>query len=274
MRQLMVANSMSNVTVNRVPTTSIAPFPNLFMLVVPLEYPFYNDVLFQGNNDTLKYLELCMDTETANMLNRCRVFDGKHKRLRTVSIRESNRAGGRANVPINELSKVLTNMARSAEKLVLSSSRLITSLMVAVHNNNYFTHVRLLELREGLLSLAYVLRLLKQFPALVKFTCGIAELGDELEHVDLDKLPDYIVSSYGETGKLLQTWCTKYYSKLFDVKTADIALLLALVCPKLRRVVALKANVPDFNTRLKDAIQSGPYRKYAPQLSRLYCIPK
>ncbi|KAJ2341255.1 hypothetical protein GGH92_005894, partial [Coemansia sp. RSA 2673] len=112
MRQLMVANSMSNVTVNRVPTTSIAPFPNLFMLVVPLEYPFYNDVLFQGNNNTLKYLELCMDTETANMLNRRRVFDGKHKRLRTVSIRESNRAGGRANVPINELSNVLTNMAR------------------------------------------------------------------------------------------------------------------------------------------------------------------
>ncbi|KAJ2745393.1 hypothetical protein GGI20_002195 [Coemansia sp. BCRC 34301] len=105
MQQLIVVNATFEASVNRVLSLSAAPFPKLIMLIIPFEYPFFNDVLFQGNSDSLDYLEICIDKKAVDILNRCQTFSGKYKALRTVSISEGYRTGG-----ISECRQAMSNV--------------------------------------------------------------------------------------------------------------------------------------------------------------------
>ncbi|KAJ1924609.1 hypothetical protein LPJ71_000462, partial [Coemansia sp. S17] len=60
-------------------TTDMVPFPGLKTLVLAIPYPFEDDVLFRGNNETLEYLNFCLDDEIIAKLIRGRVLEGKNK---------------------------------------------------------------------------------------------------------------------------------------------------------------------------------------------------
>ncbi|KAJ2078616.1 hypothetical protein GGI09_008027, partial [Coemansia sp. S100] len=64
----------------------IAPFPSLKKLKLKGMYPFADDVLFRGNITTLEYLEIPICGSDVVTLNDYKVFESKHKVLRTVRI--------------------------------------------------------------------------------------------------------------------------------------------------------------------------------------------
>ncbi|KAJ1904053.1 hypothetical protein LPJ71_004967, partial [Coemansia sp. S17] len=82
-----------------------------------------------------------------------------------------------------------------------------------------------------------------------------------------DDLPDHIVSTYCDVGSKLEVWEMTSFDSRYETNTIDYILLLALVCPNLRRVELVPKSVPDYRNKITEALESDPYSKYASQLS-------
>ncbi|KAJ2047170.1 hypothetical protein GGI08_006335, partial [Coemansia sp. S2] len=63
--------------------SDLVVFPVLKYAKISLAYPFADDVLFRGNNATLRYLDIPVCKDIVEMLYRRNVFDSKRKALRT-----------------------------------------------------------------------------------------------------------------------------------------------------------------------------------------------
>ncbi|KAJ2051904.1 hypothetical protein GGI08_005150 [Coemansia sp. S2] len=119
------------------------------------------------------------------------------------------------------------------------------------------------------MSLLNVLRLLKVLPSLIKIACGFDSLGSELEDIAANDLPNYIVSTYCNTGKNLQTISNQGIGGQMRPVVPEYVILLALVCPKLRRIDLTPNTISDFQGKVAEALQSSPYSKYSSQLNHL-----
>ncbi|KAJ2247465.1 hypothetical protein GGI13_005030 [Coemansia sp. RSA 455] len=115
-----------------------------------------------------------------------------------------------------------------------------------------------------------VLRLLKVLPNLVKIGCGIDRLGSELEDIAAEDLPDHVVSTYGNTGKNLQVITEVWIQEMTHPVAPEYAMLMALACPKLRRIEMALKNISDFQTKVVETLGKEPYSKYASELNRLH----
>ncbi|KAJ2416972.1 hypothetical protein GGI10_000573 [Coemansia sp. RSA 2530] len=96
-----------------------------------------------------------------------------------------------------------------------------------------------------------------------------AGLGPEFQHLSDEEVPDHIVANYGNTGKNLVIWCMNGYGEQSSKRLLEYTMLLALVCPRFCRADVYLGMIPDYNKCLAAALKSGPYSKYALQLSRL-----
>ncbi|KAJ2031101.1 hypothetical protein IWW57_000862 [Coemansia sp. S610] len=94
-------------------------------------------------------------------------------------------------------------------------------------------------------------------------------LGPEFQHLSDEEVPDHIVANYGNTGKNLVIWCMNGYGEQSSERLLEYTMLLALVCPRFCRADVYLGMIPDYNKCLAAALKSGPYSKYALQLSRL-----
>ncbi|KAJ2078147.1 hypothetical protein GGI16_007980 [Coemansia sp. S142-1] len=114
--------------------------------------------------------------------------------------------------------------------------------------------------------------ILKALPAITRIRSNISGMDHRLAHITANKLPDHIVSTYGNAGSKLEVWEMTSFDIRFETEAIDYILLLALVCPNLYRVEVLPKSVPDYHEKITEALKSSPYTKYASQLSRVLNI--
>ncbi|KAJ2395611.1 hypothetical protein GGF41_008728, partial [Coemansia sp. RSA 2531] len=126
-----------------------------------------------------------------------------------------------------------------------------------------------LEVRFISMALLDVLRLLKVLPNLVKIGCGIDRLGPELQDIATEDLPDHVASMYGKAGKNLQVIALVWVREMTYSVAPEYAMLMALVCPKLRRIELALKNISDFRTKVAETLGKEPYSKYTSELNRL-----
>ncbi|KAJ2396421.1 hypothetical protein GGF41_008605, partial [Coemansia sp. RSA 2531] len=203
----------------RIMAPSTVPFPELESLRINMPYPFADDVLFRGNSTTLKDLDFKIDTDSVHLLYDSGVFANKRRKLRTLTLSKDSRTHGIYLLSETILSNYLRDLINPARKLVISYLLLLKPIIAAAIANCSFMNVQVLSVGSEQLHFYDILCLLKVFPALVKFTCGIEGLGSELEHIAAENLPDYIASTYKLTGKCLQVWAIPSFHGL---NNADI----------------------------------------------------
>ncbi|KAJ2508684.1 hypothetical protein IWW47_000477 [Coemansia sp. RSA 2052] len=229
-----------------------------------MSYPYADDVLFRGNSATLVRLDIAIDRDTVIMLSGKRVFGSKYKGLQ-VSIGENSDY-----VPEPDLCQFMSNLVSSARSLRLVYKLPVNSLIAAAQYSQGFKHLQEFSAAWCEMSVFDFLRLLQLLPALIRVKCGIVEMGAELEHVASDDLPDYVASTYCGIGKCLQAWHITSYRSSLHTNIAEYGMLLALVCPNFGHVKLIEDIVPYYHASIADALRSGPYSKYASQISRLY----
>ncbi|KAJ2748990.1 hypothetical protein GGI19_005879, partial [Coemansia pectinata] len=114
-----------------------------------------------------------------------------------------------------------------------------------------------------------MLCLLKAAPALVKISCQIDKLGAKLEHIASDELPDYIASTYGNTGKHFQVWHKTSYGRRSLKDAIEPVILLALACPKFCRIKLPSDCVSDYHAIMAEALLNDKYSKYASRINQV-----
>ncbi|KAJ2460747.1 hypothetical protein GGF42_000650 [Coemansia sp. RSA 2424] len=269
LQHLVLTLSAGDGPINRVKTPGIIPFPRLKSLILDLPYMYGDDVLFRGNSATLEHLKIGVDIDTVAILNKYRVFENKHKVLRKVDISEDFINAGLSRVSKADLDIFLRNIMSAAQTVISNTARITSCLATAIQPNQDFKHIQLLDPQYSTLSLGQMLHLLRALPALTKFKSGINELGSELARISSDELPDYIKSTYENSGGKLHVWHMTYFNTARLYEAAEFVMLLALACPKLCRVMTMKGVVAQFNAKIVEALNGGPYSKYASQLNRL-----
>ncbi|KAJ2425034.1 hypothetical protein GGF41_002574 [Coemansia sp. RSA 2531] len=231
-----------------------------------MSFPFDDDVLFRGNSATLKHLSIPLDQNTVYVLNRTRALNGLYNNLR-ISISRNCRTDDLSLVTRADMNKCIGSLVRAAQTLKLAYWMPFRYFIDEAPINGF----------EGLQSLYMswdnwafldVLSLLKVLPNLVKLSCGFAGL--RLEHdIAAEDLPDYVSSKYCNTGKRLQIWYPIDPRMNQRISIPEYAMLMALACPKLRRVELAPHNIAAFQTKFAEALGKEPYSKYASQLNHL-----
>ncbi|KAJ2045429.1 hypothetical protein GGI08_006820, partial [Coemansia sp. S2] len=267
LQELLLTLVLCNDPIERVSVPNIVPFPSLEGLKINMPYPFADEVLLRGNRATLRSLSLRLDRTTVAMLNSNRVFEEKHNNFK-VSISKDIRANDIHLVSKVDMNQFIGNMVGSAQSLELYHMIPFNELIAAAPQVHGFKHLQNLYADWLELSVFDMLCLFKAAPALVKITCGIFNLGTELESIASGDLPDYIASTYGNTGKHFQVWNKSSYKGTGCKDTIEPVILLALACPKFCRIEMSSGFVSDYRTRMAEALLSDKYSKYASRVSK------
>ncbi|KAJ2746908.1 hypothetical protein GGI20_000987 [Coemansia sp. BCRC 34301] len=250
------------------------PFPALKRLTVNHVYPFDDDVVFRGNNATLKHLKFSVSVSTVKMLNRCKVFrDSRDGVLRKVTMTECRETPDIGSVAKADIDMLLDDVLGTALSIVLSASIVHSASIASLHGRRRLENVGVLEVRTGKVSLFTVLSLLRALPRLIRISCCISGLGAELDHIPAGDLANHVVSEYGNAARGLREW-TMGYSNLGDVdKTPQYVLLLALVSPIFFCQKVAKNPGSKLSEAISAAIGTKPYTKHASRL-REQLLPK
>ncbi|KAJ2430450.1 hypothetical protein GGF41_000990 [Coemansia sp. RSA 2531] len=250
-------------------SSAIALFPVLRIIKLNMTYPFHDDVLFRGNTATLEYLSLKLDYNTVVLLNEKRVFESNNKALQHVSIDEGFKNDDITRVPKSAMNRFLNNLVSATKRLTLLKRSLVRVCITAAQNGQGFSNITEFGVRYINLSVFEMLSTLKVLPSLVNFSGGISDLGPELDNISKDELPDYVASTYCNTGKNLQVWGFNFYSEQTSDQLVNYALLLALACPKLRRIETMVESAGEYHAGISEALERDPYSKYAIRLNRM-----
>ncbi|KAJ2690553.1 hypothetical protein IWW39_000647 [Coemansia spiralis] len=268
LRRLQVHKCGYNDKVERVSTApGFVPFPVLEILELCLPYPFADDVLFRGNSTKLRYLKMEVGRETALMLGQSREIDNNTWKLRTVSISdEAYRNLDTLEDYDRNIS--LCKLIGSTRRLKLQAVPYIEGLAALGLQGREFGRIRELYLGTAQVSVSSLMGLLKALPGLIKLTCDLGGLGEELSSIPSKELPDYVATSFSGAGKQLLTLSISFKEVTYT-RAADSVMLIALVCPKLYKVRCSPGASPEYYGRIAKSLSRKPFRKYASQLGYL-----
>ncbi|KAJ2097337.1 hypothetical protein GGI16_004587 [Coemansia sp. S142-1] len=266
---LSLAATTGAFTSDRVSVPNVLPLPSLKSLYVGIPYLYTDDVLFRGNSASLKGLVINIDQNTVNVLNRNQVFRNNYKNLKVI-IEKTYPDEDLTLISDADMNKFFSSLVGTARTLKLASEVSFNYLIAAAPPNG-FEYLQALCITKDNMALFDVLRLLKALPSLIKIACGFDSLGSELENIAANDLPNYITSTYCNTGKNLQIISNQGIGGLVRPVVTEYVILLALVCPKLRRVDLTPDGISDFQGKVAKALQSIPYSKYTSELDRLLC---
>ncbi|KAJ2431646.1 hypothetical protein GGF41_000446 [Coemansia sp. RSA 2531] len=270
LQHLHMSHCVGNDQNTRLVPSDVVSFPVLRSLKISQSYKYFNEVLFRGNNATLEYLEftLCMNSQQERNIGH--VFENVHTALHHVILLNDDFYNDNPRVTSHdELSRLLNNLVSNAKRFVITSSIWLNYVIVAAQQGHGFQNIRVLETKFEKMSMLNVLSILKALPAVTRLRSGISGMDPSMVHIAADELPDHIVSTYGNMGSNLQVWEMTFFNYRFEDETIDYILLLALVCPSLSRVELISNAVPDYHKKITEVLESGPYSKYASQLSRV-----
>ncbi|KAI7821291.1 hypothetical protein BX661DRAFT_68165 [Kickxella alabastrina] len=208
-------------------------FPRLRQLLIGSVYPFGDDVLFRGNNETLEYLELALDNKAIQILSKHRIFSsGKYPKLHTVYVSNSNDE--------IEMSSVLSDrayancalkMGSSAQKLSIRGDYKYAGIITQISNSTLI-NIQRLQLINTDLKLYNVITLLKAIPWLTSLHCRSLMMDANLSEMEPATLVEHMRAVYYLLGSNLgecYVWRQGFQSAN---AVALCAFALAAICPQ------------------------------------------
>ncbi|KAJ2412053.1 hypothetical protein GGF41_006211 [Coemansia sp. RSA 2531] len=230
-----------------------------------IPYPYADDVLLRGNSATLRHLDINIGKDTAKVLNNMQHLDNKHKNLKVVIGDNDNCLQLVAEATRN---KFINNLVGAAQSLKLDGIMSVDYWIAAAPIRG-FKCLQVLDISWSYFAFFDVLCLLRVLPNLVKLSSSFDKLGSELQDIDAEDLPDHITSTHCRVGESLQVLSLRRFDKLIHPVVPEYVILLALVCPKLRRIELRPDGISEFQSKVAEALQSGPHSKYTSELNRL-----
>ncbi|KAJ2733601.1 hypothetical protein IW152_002971 [Coemansia sp. BCRC 34962] len=247
-----------------------APFPVLRKLHADLECPFGDDTFFRGNAATLEHLYLQLDTVSATMLCRHKVFVlGSHPRLQSVRIWYTDNFGLGLFALSADAMQFLYSIGSGAAVREYARYGPLQDQVPMFSLLDGYACIQVLSLPSLRPNLWYVILLLKSLPLLSDLHTSLPSIGPVPVDIAFDTLPGYAISNYEPASKRLRCWHLDkgHIPNLQELATC--VLLLALVCPNFDYAVPPASQRQLFMREMETSISSDPYKPYAPRLRRL-----
>ncbi|KAJ2031850.1 hypothetical protein IW146_000755 [Coemansia sp. RSA 922] len=251
--------------------TNVVPFPQLCHLHIAGPFPFGDDILFRGNADTLKCLDIILDRDMANMLKRHSVFTSiSHPRLRCVKI-ELPLGYVQDDFATDETRlQYLLDIAPAATMREIKGLNSCTWFHSSLPVFGDYTNLQVLVLPDTRLTLWDAITLIELLPLLSEIQNPSPVVGSLPAEVTTDMLPEYVVSKYVSLSKSFRCWRITYEDKWVSRgDTISCVLLLALVCPNFDHAITSSSNSNLFMAHIREAISTNMFLPYASSLQRL-----
>ncbi|KAJ2893763.1 hypothetical protein IWW38_002775 [Coemansia aciculifera] len=249
-----------------------APFPVLSTLYVSGGYPFDDDVLFKGNGQTMKSLRLPFSALARNALGRFNVLKRKGaERLSAVRIGayfEEDEAfvAELAVVPIEQQIYSIMEVA-----VVVSTTEDTPDLHIydAIIGAPKTSNLRHLELGRLNLYIAGVIDIISALPTLTSLACDLQEPRLTAMTSPDSKSPSDLHAKHYPLSSNLRKIRVRYTTTATPSDLAKIAMLIAILCPKLVHVDIAPDLRDDFSREIAWGTYSRPFEPYADSIRRL-----
>ncbi|KAJ2417267.1 hypothetical protein GGI10_000327 [Coemansia sp. RSA 2530] len=211
------------------------PFPILRCLSVLCAYPFGDDVLFRGNSATLERLTMVLETPTAVMLRRHRVFTAEsHQRLQRVDVRCSEDLVPDTFTTAAEALQFISGIGRRASVRETSLVMVGPNLEWIPMSVGNYACVQVLTLPCVKLSIWGTIELIKSLPLLADLGSMLPDSGPLRCSSAVDSLLEHTILAQCPMGLRFRRW------RLFDSEDEIVTE------NSLKRVLALAVACPNF----------------------------
>ncbi|KAJ1898012.1 hypothetical protein LPJ66_003013 [Kickxella alabastrina] len=271
LQKLHLKRKSKGVSVEEVALTEAVMFPSLQWLTIEMEHPFGDDTIFRGNADTLKYIDMQVDTPTLDMVSRCGVFaKGRYRKLNYVSLKPVRLGGTGINVSPSQLSSIAMAMAAGSQSLNVNLFDLGREVIHYIKESPSVRDIRVLNMTRTKLSLFDIIYLVRQLPILVEIGVQYSGTGAEFDELSPGDFPDYVHAQYRPLGRYLDCLNQDHNGTDSNAeRIATCAMLMAIMCPNMTL-----ATVPDnfkdgYTGFIEQALTKTPFGKYADRLKFL-----
>ncbi|KAJ2112681.1 hypothetical protein IW146_004439 [Coemansia sp. RSA 922] len=246
-----------------------APFPILRRLHLNLNSAFDDDTFFRGNAATLEWLELQLGRLGASMLRKYKVFvPGSHPRLRRLKIGFTTDFGSVFTSPA-EIQQFVCSIGSGAAMREYGRTPYLANPATTFSLLGKYECIQVLSLPNLYLELWHAISLIQSLPLLSDLQTSLPSLGPMRNDVDLDHLPEHIVSNYAPMGRRFRCWHLDRGHFNNYSGTTTCVLLLALACPNFDYATPPSSQRELFMEMMEKDISSDLFKPYAPRLRRL-----
>ncbi|KAJ1801713.1 hypothetical protein LPJ59_000004 [Coemansia sp. RSA 2399] len=248
---------------------TIVPFPALTHLSWPTAYTFADDTVFRGNSATLEYLNITLDTNLVNVLDKYKVFSsGKYSKLRHISVANSSSIQvelmGFASFVSYAIS--LISPATKSFKLVDYNPR--QPLTDLIPTSIFAENIQVLDLSATKLVLLDMLDLIKLLPNMTDFTCIPGGIGSEMGKKRGSPLQG-LEAEYYPLSHRLRCWVVSHTNSIPLRSIALSSLALAILCSNFTFAALPHEKRKLYNFELHKITTGGGYDKYTEKIKRL-----
>ncbi|KAJ2733600.1 hypothetical protein IW152_002970 [Coemansia sp. BCRC 34962] len=254
---------------DRMAVAQAVPFPRLRQLTVAGTYPFGDDILFRGNEDTLELLDIELDKNMVAMLKRFSVFTAvSHPRLRCVKTRLSYSPALDHLETASARLRFLLDIAPAAAIREMRGVSFWLPSSLPVFSG--YIDIQLLSLPDTRLTLWNTITLVNSLPLLSEIHSPSPIIGTLPAEATMDMLPEFVISNHASTNKTFRCWRVTYEEKWVSKgETVSCVLLLALACPSFDHVLTNSPNRHLFMVHMKEIMNTDIFRPYASRLQPL-----
>ncbi|KAJ2252966.1 hypothetical protein GGI13_002972 [Coemansia sp. RSA 455] len=245
------------------------PFPILRSLSIKCGYPLNDDMFFRGTSATLESLVLEADyDDIVRLVDRGVFTPTSHPKLRNVKITLIEYYDQDGDDVYKEQLWLLLSIAPNAVVRSILGSDQSSLICSAISTFSGFPNIQILDVSDVWLELWEAITLIKSLPLLSELHAGLAYLSEFPTNVQADELPMYVLAKYAPMGQRFRCWHVNKYG-IFDHKTVECVLLVALICPNFDYCVPPKDHFAQFMKELVMCIRSDEFKDHEPRLWRL-----
>ncbi|KAJ2160250.1 hypothetical protein GGF46_002411 [Coemansia sp. RSA 552] len=257
----------------------IKPLPKLQYLKLGILYPFGDDLLFRGNEDTLERLEVTPDLLMLQVLERHSVFQGNHHNLKHISVDPYEYPGDRDSAREGQMAAAIAQFVHRAspspQTVEVQEYRAGQKLVCSIAHSMHMSTLQVLHIRHSPLTLTDIIALLQSLPLLSELSCICGGLGEEAIGVPLVRLAESMHQMHYPLSHTFTTWDVVHDYRMplnHNKAVSDVvscAWMLSIMCPSFVRASVGRLHRRRFNSLVNQAISMNSSAKYATHFNNL-----
>lgn len=257
--KIVILNHRESYKMLRPKSPGAVPFPYLQNLECPGGYPFGDDVLFRGNQHTLRSINIMLCLTEVSILTEYRVFAADtHPNLHYVSVESME----------DNAIKTIYSMARHVQVF-----KLVVPLFGEEPRNRFIANVgsletlRVLDLFEFPLAFDYVVTVIESLSCLEKLRCRC------FTYANFSSL-DALIAKKSPISHSLKELQLLNNASTFNEHELSSIITLAILCPSFYLITLMSNNQEKSVTwkRWKVGVKEEKYEKYASKLDSIKII--
>ncbi|KAI9503075.1 hypothetical protein BX070DRAFT_224686 [Coemansia spiralis] len=250
---------------------SVVPFPALKRLCWYGIYPFVDDTLFRKNSNTLTHLTMEANKEFIQIAQQHNIFHkASHPALRHItSIRHRDYYTREYVESQLYLQFTLGLVSTTTQTLELNRQGDIPIFLSAIPEYPRMENIQVLRIFRVNLTLSEIINLVKLLPMLAYLESGFKGLGEEIEKIDYDDLPEHLYSLYYPLSVHFKRLCASVHIEHYK-HFAVSAILLAIICPRFIFIPTDEIELAEYFEQLDFIISTKPFSNYAEQVQHLF----